>query len=77
MGVEIEEALSGLVDLEQAPGQGTIIFFVKGVRGDIRRFGHPEGAAVKQSQYGSFVKKSGGFTFINAVVTANADAVVL
>ena len=77
MGVEIEEALAGLVDLEKAPRKGPVLLFIEGFRRDVRCLGHPEGAAVKQGEYAFLVEESGSFSLIHAVVPAYADAAVL
>ena len=76
MGVEVEEPLAGLVDLEQAPGEGPVILFVEGSGGDVRRLRDPEGAAVEQRENGTLIQETGSLAFVGAVVAADADAAV-
>ena len=76
MRIEIIEALPGLNDLEKTPGEGTVVFFVEGGRGDVGSLRHPEGAAVKKRKNGAFVQEPGSLTLVHTVVPADTYAAV-
>ena len=77
MGVEVEETLAGLIQLEKPPSEGTVILFIKGCRRHIRRPGHPEGAAVKQGENGILVQETGSFAFIRPIIPADTYTAII